>query len=105
VPQVPGKDAVIVCTREYGSRFDLGWHKGEKNGPLPPNGTVLTYQYPGLNNCGMPRFAGKIERVHGRDGPCACESCQLARAQAWPDDGLPSKSGMGGPRGRESSET
>ena len=105
VGKVPGKESLIVSTHEYGSRFDIAWHKSDRLGPMPANGTVLSYVYPGLNECGMPRFAGKIDNVHGRDehgrdraAPCDCEACQMARVPgAWPDDGLPSKSGMGGP--------
>ena len=57
---------------------------------VPLLGTILTYEYPGLNNCGMPRFAGKIERVH--EAGCACEACALDRRGGWPaGDGLASK--------------
>ena len=38
----------------------------------------------------MPRFAGKIERVH--EAGCACEACALDRRGGWPAwDGLASK--------------
>jgi len=85
IGQVPGKDSVVVSTVEYGSLFDISAHSRRL-----PTGTILTYEYPGLNNCGMPRFAGKIKRVH--EAGCACEACALDRRGGWPAwDGLASK--------------
>ena len=49
VGKVPGKESVIVLTKEHGSRFDIAWHKGDRLGPMPSNGTVLTYVYPGTH--------------------------------------------------------
>ncbi|EOD17963.1 hypothetical protein EMIHUDRAFT_195959 [Emiliania huxleyi CCMP1516] len=94
----PGRQEGLLKVK----RFYSGVCKviGQARGQMPeawlPTGTtlttstILTYEYPGLNNCGMPRFAGKIKRVH--EAGCACEACALDRRGGWPAwDGLASK--------------